>query len=84
MVTRNVAFTWSFNFETYEGWQRQRIKYYDVASPPVLKNMQIKICLDEGNHSMVYHYVGEDRPYWSPYEQKHFDTNIERENKKIK
>jgi hypothetical protein len=44
-----------------------------------LKNMHIKICLDEGTHSMVYHYVGEDRLYWTPYEQKHFDTNIERE-----
>jgi hypothetical protein len=77
-----MEFTLSFNFATYEEWQRQRIKYYDVASPPFLKNIQIKICLDEGNHSMVYHRVGEDRLYWTPYEQKHFDTHIESEKQK--
>lgn len=84
MVTRNMAFTLSFNFATYEEWQRQRLKYYDVASPPFRKNMQIKICLDEGNHAMVYHKVGEDRVCWTPYEQKHFDTHIEREKQNKK
>jgi hypothetical protein len=34
--------------------------------------------MDEGNHSVAYHCVGEDRLYWGAYEQKHFDTNIER------
>jgi hypothetical protein len=46
--------------------------------------MQIKICLDKGNHSMVHYYVGEDRMYWTLYEQKHFDTNMEREKLKKK
>ena len=34
------------------------MKHYDVASPPFLKNMQIKICLDERNPSMVYTAFG--------------------------